>query len=174
MAAALVCMVARLTIGHKKYAAVEAQMQSVLDTAERMRADMLAAVHDDAEAFGAVLDALKQPKDSEEPDARAEAIEAAYYRAAEVPLRVARNAVVILGLASVVVEKGNVKAVPDAASAAYLARAALSASAHNVRANATAVRDRNTATAWLKEVSGLEARAGDALAAIERAVRERK
>ena len=33
MAAALVCMVARLTIGRKKYAAVEGQMQSVLDRA---------------------------------------------------------------------------------------------------------------------------------------------
>ncbi len=174
MAAALVCMVARLTISRKKYATVEAQVQSVLDTAERLRADMLAAVRDDAEAFGAVVAALRQPKDLEEPAARADAIEAAYCGAAEVPLRTARNAVAILGLASVVADKGNIKAMPDAASAAYLARAALSASAINVRANAAAVRDRNTATAWLKELSGLEARAGDALAAIERTLRERK
>jgi formiminotetrahydrofolate cyclodeaminase len=134
---------------------------------------MMAAVHDDAEAFGSVLAALKQPVDSDDPAARADAVEAAYCLAAEVPLRAARNAVAILGLANVVAEKGNVKAVPDAATAAYLARAALSASAVNVRANASEIRDRDTAAAWLKEVSGLEARAGDALAAVERALRER-
>ena len=176
MAAGLVCMVARLTTSHKKYADVEAQMQSVLDNAERLRADMLAAMRDDAAAFEGVLAALKQPKGSSEeaPPERAAAVEAAYYRAAEVPLRVARNAVAILGLASIVAEKGNLKAVADANASAYLARAAFSISALNVRANATAVQDRKTAAAWLKEVSGLEARAGDALAAIERTVRERK
>ncbi len=175
MSAALVCMVARLTIGRKKYAGVEAQMRSVLDSAEKLRADMLAAVRDDAAAFGAVVAALKQPQDSEDmPSARDDAIEAAYCHAAEVPLRTARNAVAVLGLATITAEKGNLKTIADAASAAHLARAALSVSALNVRANAAALRDRQMAAAWLKEVSGLEARAGDALAAIERTVRERK
>jgi glutamate formiminotransferase/formiminotetrahydrofolate cyclodeaminase len=176
MAAALVSMVARLTIGRKKYAAVEAQMQSVLDSAERLRADMAAAVVDDAAAFQDVLAAFRQPAepaDEDEP-ARADAVEQAYVHASEVPLRTARNAVAILGLAQMAAEKGNLNTVADAASAGHLARAALTGAALNVRMNAAAVRDRQTVAAWLKELSGLEARAGDALAAIERSVRERK
>ncbi|HTY98494.1 MAG TPA: glutamate formimidoyltransferase [Rhodocyclaceae bacterium] len=176
MAAALVSMVARLTIGRKKYAAVEAQMQSVLDSAERLRADLTAAVQDDAAAFEDVLAAYRQPAESADEDqtARGDAIEQAYAHASEVPLRTARNAVAVLGLAQVAAEKGNLNAVADAASAGHLARAALAGAALNVRMNAAALRDRQTVAAWLKELAGLEARAGDALAAIERTVRERK
>jgi len=175
MAAALVGMVARLTLGKKKYAEVEAQMQSVLESADKLRADLAAAVRDDAAAFEAVLEAFKLAKDNEaQQAARAEAVEQAYVHAADVPLRTARAAVATLGLAAVAAEKGNVNALSDSGSAAYLAKAALSGAALNVRANAAAIKDREAAAAWLKELSGLEARANDALAAIDRTLRERK
>ena len=77
-----------------------------------------------------------------------------------------------LGLAAVVAEHGNVNAISDAGSAAYLAQAALAGAALNVRANAAAVKDRPTAATWLQELSGPgEPRADDALAVIERVVR---
>lgn len=175
MAAALVGMVARLTLGKKKYAEVEAQMQSVLESADKLRADLAAAVRDDAAAFEAVLEAFKLAKGTEaQQAARAEAVEQAYVHAADVPLRTARAAVATLGLAAVAAEKGNVNALSDSGSAAYLAKAALSGAALNVRANAAAIKDREAAAAWLKELSGLEARANDALAAIDRTLRERK
>jgi glutamate formiminotransferase/formiminotetrahydrofolate cyclodeaminase len=174
MAAGLVGMVARLTLGKKKYAEVEAQMQSVVESADKLRADLSAAVQDDSAAFEAVMEAFKLPKETEEQQAaRAEAVELGYTRAAEVPLRVARAAVATLGLAAIAAEKGNVNAISDAGSAAHLARAALAGAALNVRANAQVVKDRAAAGAWLKELAGLEARANDALAAIERAVREK-
>jgi formiminotetrahydrofolate cyclodeaminase len=121
------------------------------------------------------MDAFKLPKDTEEQQsARADAVEQAYLHAADVPLRAARAAVATLGLAAVIAEKGNVNALSDAGSAAYLAKAALAGAALNVRANAAVVKDREAAAAWLKEISGLEARANDALAAIDRTLRERK
>jgi glutamate formiminotransferase/formiminotetrahydrofolate cyclodeaminase len=177
MAAALVGMLARLTLGKKKYADVEAQMQSVLESADRLRADLTAAVSDDSAAFVAVMEAFKLPasrESGEQQAARAEAIQAAYAHAAEVPLRVARGAVAALGLAAIAVEKGNVNAISDGGSAAYLARAALSGAGLNVRANAQAVKDREAATAWLQELHGLETRANETLAAIEKTLRERK
>jgi glutamate formiminotransferase/formiminotetrahydrofolate cyclodeaminase len=174
MAAALVAMVARLTLGKKKYAEVEAQMQSVLEGAERLRAELSAAVTADSAAFEAVMEAFKLPKAApEQLAAREAAVEQAYVHAAEVPLRVARDAVATLGLAAIAAERGNANALSDAASAAHLARAALAGAALNVRANAKAISDRATAAAWLREVAGLEARAGDALAAVERSLRER-
>ena len=121
------------------------------------------------------MDAFKLPKETaEQQTARAEAVEQAYIHAAEVPLHVSRDAVATLGLAAVVAEHGNMNAFSDAGSAAYLAKAALTGAALNVRANAAAVQDRPTAASWLKELAGLEARANDALAIVDRVVRDHK
>ncbi len=64
MGAALVAMVARLTIGKKKYAAVEAQMKEILNQAERLRCELTAAVDEDSAAFEGVMAAFKLPKDT--------------------------------------------------------------------------------------------------------------
>jgi glutamate formiminotransferase / formiminotetrahydrofolate cyclodeaminase len=174
MGAALVLMVARLTIGKKKYAEVEARMQSIIDSASKLQASLSAAVEADSAAFEAVMEAFKLPKEApEQQAARAEAVEQAYVHAAEVPLRVARDAVATLGLAAVAAEVGNVKAISDAGTAAQLSRAALAGAALNVRANANAIKDRPTANAWLQELAGLETRAAEALAVIERMIAER-
>ncbi len=175
MAAALVGMVARLTIGKKKYAAVEAQMQTMLARADQFRADLTAAVNDDAAAFEEVMAAFKLPKESEQQQsARAQAIAAAYARAAAVPLRVARGAVTALNLAYLAIEHGNLNAISDGGSAAYLAKAALSGAGLNVRANAQAVADRAAAETWLAELAALETQANEVMAKIETVLRERK
>ena len=62
MGAALVCMVAGLTIGKKKYAGVEEKMKSILAEAENLRASLTAAVSEDAAAFDAVLLAVRLPR----------------------------------------------------------------------------------------------------------------
>ncbi len=175
MGAALVGMVARLTLGKKKYAEVEAQMQSVAESADKLRASLTQAVTEDSAAFDAVMEAFRLPKQNpEQQAARDETVEQAYIHAGEVPLRVARDAVATLGLAVIAAERGNVNAIIDAGSAASLVKAGLAGAALNVRANAAVVRDRATANHWLKELQGLEARANDALAAMDRLLRERK
>jgi glutamate formiminotransferase/formiminotetrahydrofolate cyclodeaminase len=175
MAAGLVAMVARLTLGKKKYAEVEAQIQSVLEGAEKLRANLTDAISEDSAAFEDVMAAFKLPKGTpEEQAARAEAVEQAYVHAAEVPMRVARDAVATLGLAAIAVERGNLNAISDGGSAAHLAQAALAGAALNVRANAGAVHDPATAEAWLKEIAGLEARAAESLEGIKKTLRERK
>lgn len=158
MAAALVAMVARLTVGKKKFAAVEAEIQSVLEQADKLRADLLADMQADSAAFAAVMEAFRLPKDTpDQVQARLEAIEQAYIHAAEVPMRVARQAVVLLDLAALAAEKGNPNAASDAGTAQALARAALAGAALNVRANAAALQDKALAAAWLSELAGLEA-----------------
>lgn len=174
MAAALVAMVARVTVGKKKYADVEPEMQSVISAAEKLRADLTAAVAADIAAFDDVMAAYKLPKDSEaEIDARNEAIERSMTVAAEVPLKVARDAASVLGLAAVVAEKGNANAVSDAGSAAGLALAAARAAALNVRINAPQVRDREAAKFWLDEVSTLEHSLTETYESITHTIRNR-
>jgi len=175
MAAGLVGMVARLTLGKKKYVAVEGQMQAILEGADKLRADLTAAIEADSAAFEAVMEAFKLPKTTEEQQAeRAEAIETAYIHAAEVPLRVARDVVATLDLAAIAVEKGNLNAISDGGTASYLAYAALNGAGLNVRANAGVVQDQAAATAWLQELAGLEARAAETLRAIEQVLQERR
>src|SRR5512144_298905 len=66
MGAGLVAMVAGLTIGKKKYAEVEAEMQAVRVMAEKLRKELTQAVDDDAAAFEAVMGSFKLPKETEE------------------------------------------------------------------------------------------------------------
>ena len=77
--AALVSMVARLTVGRKKYFDVEAQMRTVLEHAEALRDELTRAIEEDASAFNAVLESFMLPKDNtQQKAARDQAIEICY------------------------------------------------------------------------------------------------
>ncbi len=69
MGAALVAMVARLTIGKKKYAGVEAQMTEILNQAERLRRELTNAVEEDFNAYNAVMESFKLRHDLPEEQA---------------------------------------------------------------------------------------------------------
>lgn len=158
--AALVAMVARLTIGKKKYAGVEAQMKPILEKAERLRLDLTQAIQRDAEAFNDVMNAFRMPKDAPQQKAeRAQAIQDATLKAAQVPLEVAEMAVEVMEAATVVAERGNVNAISDAATGAALARAALAGAGYNVRINAASLRDTRVVESLLDRLTRLEERA---------------
>lgn len=174
MAAALVAMVARLTIGKKKYVEIEPRMQAIVMEAEGVRAQLERAVEGDSRAFEEVLAALRLPKETqEEQAARAEAVERATLHAAAVPLEVARRAVQILEWAAEMAEAANVNAAADAASAGTLARAALRAASLNVLVNAQSLKDSSAAVGWRGELESLEARASAAEGRVARALADR-
>jgi glutamate formiminotransferase / formiminotetrahydrofolate cyclodeaminase len=174
MAAGLIGMVARLTVGKKKYAGVETLMRTILERVEPLRQALTAAVTDDSAAFDAVMEAFGLPKATDEQQAlRQAAIQTAYTHAAEVPLRVARAVAQVLDLAAQTAEHANVNALSDSGSAAYLAQSSIRGAALNVRANAAVIADKALGGTWLDELAGLEARAAAALEAVERQLRER-
>jgi formiminotetrahydrofolate cyclodeaminase len=150
-------MVARLTVGRKKYAEVEAQMQAVLERAEALRQELAAAIDEDAAAFEAVMAAYKLPKGTPEADRqRAEVIQASLLQASQVPLQVACKAVEVMGLAVQVVEGGNLNAISDGATGAALARAALAGAGYNVRINAAGLQDPAEVNRLLDELRSLD------------------
>jgi glutamate formiminotransferase/formiminotetrahydrofolate cyclodeaminase len=156
-AAALVAMVARLTVGKKAYADVESRMKAVIEQAEALRADLTLAVDRDAAAFDAFMAALKLPKESDdEKAARDDAIETATHGAAAVPLDVGRMAVQVLSLAADVAEAGNKNAASDAGAASAMAGAALDAAALNVKINAQSAKDQAAVNQWMADVEHLE------------------
>jgi glutamate formiminotransferase/formiminotetrahydrofolate cyclodeaminase len=159
MAAALVAMVARLTIGRKKYAAVEDQMKEILSQAERLRRELTEAVEADAKAFESVLAAFRLPHDTaEQQTQRLAAIEQATLLAAQLPLSVAQRAITVMALAERCAALGNLNAISDAASAVTLAQACLLCAGYNVRINVNGLGDLTVHEALLSQLKVLEAR----------------
>ncbi|MBN1537316.1 MAG: glutamate formimidoyltransferase [Anaerolineales bacterium] len=159
-AAALTAMVARLTIGKKKYAEVEEQMKLILEQAEMYRSDLTTAVEQDAAAFSQVMDAFKKPKDTPEAEAvQQKAIQAATLQATRVPLSVARQSVQVMELALQALTHGNLNAISDAGVAATQAQAALTGAGYNVRINLPGLNDATLSKAMLDELIALEKRA---------------
>jgi glutamate formiminotransferase / formiminotetrahydrofolate cyclodeaminase len=173
-AAALVGMVARLTMGKKKYAAVEEQMQSLAAQADEFRRQLAQAVDDDAGAYTQVMAAYKLPKETAaQLEERNSAIQKAILGAIAVPMHVAHLAVQTLDLAAVAVWQGNINAMSDGGSAAALARAALNGAALNVRTNMVSLTDPSLAQEDLGSLAKLEARATQIEATIKEALTER-
>ncbi len=141
-AAALLCMVANFTVGAKKYAEVESEMQSYLGKAEHLRAQLLALADDDVAAFQAVTACYAMPKESgTEQAARTQERQDALHGVARVPFATAEGALAVMQLAKPVAEKGNRNVVSDAAVALYLADAALHAAIVNVNINLKFIKD---------------------------------
>lgn len=158
--AALVGMVGRLTVGRKKYAAVEDQMKEMVAQADQLRQELSRAVERDAQSFEAVMAAFRLPKDSpEEQAARLQAIEQATLGAAQVPLEVAGMAAEVIDLALQAVTHGNVNAISDGAAAAALARAALTVAGYNVRINLVGLKDEAAKESLLVKLRELESKA---------------
>jgi glutamate formiminotransferase/formiminotetrahydrofolate cyclodeaminase len=160
MGAALAAMVARLTIGKKKYTAVEAQMKEILKQAERLRSELTAAAEEDSAAFEAVMAAFKQPQETKRQEAsRLKAIEKATLKAARVPLGAAEKVVLVMALAERCAALGNLNTISDAASAAALASAALKCAGYNVRVNVSGLGDKTAGEALLARLTVLEQKA---------------
>lgn len=136
LGASLVQMVAGLTIGKKKYAAVDAEMKETALQAAALSNRLSALVQKDADAYAAVSEAYRLPRETENHLAvRQGAIDKALLSAAEVPLETARACGEVARLAAVCAEKGNQNAVTDAGVASLLARAGARGAAYNVLIN---------------------------------------
>lgn len=136
MSAALIAMVAGLTLGRPRYAAAHAEMSAVSGRAAVLRQTLTQAAADDTAAYLALMAAYRLPKadDAQLADRQA-AIQAALRRAAEVPLAAAEACSELLALATAVAARGNPNASSDAAVAALLAHAGLQGAVRNVRIN---------------------------------------
>ena len=172
--AALVAMVARLTVGRKKYASIDEQMRAVMHRAEALRRSLSAAVDEDAAAFLAVMAALKLPKGTpEEEGERLQIIQAATLDAARVPLEVAHHLVEVLELAIPAVEAGNLNAITDGGTGAELALAALQGASMNIRVNLAGYPDHPRSIEMLSELRSLLEKGDRAIRRIRTIIEER-
>ena len=145
-------MVGNLTLGKKKYAEVQEDIAALNQRAEALRADFLALIDADAEAFEPLSKAYGIPKD--EPK-RGEVMEAALLAAVQPPLEIMRKCVKALELIADYAAKGSALAISDAGCAAAITRAACEAAALNVFVNTKPMRDREKAGEINREANEL-------------------
>ncbi len=142
LGAALVSMVCNLTMGKKKYADVQEDIEALLEKSEALRKELTDLLEEDVKAYTAYSKAAKMPRQTEEQKAeRATAMQEALKGATDVPLRIAEAAVKVMDLCMPAAEKGNVWAVSDAGVAVLMAEAALRGAALNVLINLGSLKD---------------------------------
>lgn len=146
--AALGNMVGSLTVGKKKYAAVEADILVLNRRAAALRKRLEGLVQADADAFTPLAAAYKLPKETPAQQAhKAAVLEAALERACAVPLEIMSACCEGITLAAEYAEKGSVMAVSDAGCAALFCKAALQAAGLNVSINTRLMADNARAAA---------------------------
>ena len=146
MAAALAGMSAHMTVGKKKYAAVEDRMQEIITETGTLQAEMLDMAQEDADMYSLVLQAYKLPDTTtEEAEARGQAIEEASKTAVAASLIVTDACDRIMKLAYTTVTEGNRMMITDGSASVLLARACQQVAAYNVRINLGGVKDKAVA-----------------------------
>lgn len=174
LSGALTHMVAALTAGKPKYAAVEAQMQQLLAQSEEIVSRFLSLMDEDATAFEPLARAYRMPKETDEEKAeKTRVMEEALKSAVQPPLSImeaCRDAVLLIDLCA---QKGSVVAVSDAGVAASLCRAALEGASLNVFINTQLMQDRAYAEALNQRARSLLTEVSSAADAIYRDVSAR-
>ena len=159
LAAALAQMVAGLTIGKKKYVAVDAEMREIAVRAAALGNDLAALVARDASAYAVVAAAYKLPAETEaQQREKAASVDDALMHAAVVPLETARACAEVAELALAVAERGNTNAASDAGVAALLAEAGCVGASYNVRINVSSLTNTAPGAALAAEAKVLVAR----------------
>jgi formiminotetrahydrofolate cyclodeaminase len=170
--AALVSMVANLTIGKKNYEVVWQDLEAVNAKAEALRAELIRAIDEDVVAFNAVMGAYGLPRATDDEKAkRAAAIQAALKDATLAPLRAVKACFEVIRLSAAAAEKGNLNVISDAGVAVLSANAGLRSAALNVFINAKAIKDRDFAEKQIAEVNALLAQSAETTESVYQTVR---
>lgn len=136
---ALCAMAANLTLGRKKYAAVEDDIRAVVKKAESVRQRLLELADEDAAAFAPLAAAYAIPKDDPTHDA---VLESATLTACIAPLEMMRQCGAAVALLEETLEKGSAMLVSDVGCGALLCAAALESAALNIYVNTRTLHDR--------------------------------
>ena len=140
-------MVGSLTVGKKKYAAVEEEMYELKAKCSSLQEEFLALSERDAEVFEPLSKAYGLPQDTEEEKAEKQRVmERALREACAVPLEIMEKCCESLEAIREFAEKGSAIAVSDAGTGAVLCKAALQGAALNVFINTKLMKDREYAS----------------------------
>jgi glutamate formiminotransferase/formiminotetrahydrofolate cyclodeaminase len=142
LAAALVSMVANLTLEKEKYLDVQPQIKVLLAESERLRNEMQNLIQQDTEVYGYLSAVYRMPKTTDaEKAVRNVKIQEGLKQACQVPCEIGIKSLDIARLALQAAEIGNTNAVSDSGIAAILAKACAQSAALNVKINLNSIHD---------------------------------
>ncbi|PLX41759.1 MAG: formimidoyltetrahydrofolate cyclodeaminase [Deltaproteobacteria bacterium] len=161
-AAAMVCMVANLTIGKKKYEEYEEQAKSIAAKGYELIDQLKDLTARDMAAFDAFVAAWRMPSETDaEKAAKAEANEKAAQNATTVPMEICKVCLEIMKLAKELAPFGNLSAISDCGVASLIAEGAMKACMLSVDINLPGLKTAEFADAMTKERARLFAEAED-------------
>ena len=175
--AALGEMVVNLTLGKKKYADVEEEMQSILEKLEILKTEFIRLADEDGIVFAPLAAAYGLPFATEEEKKYKEAVlEENLLKASLVPVSVMERAVEALGFMEILAEKGSRLAVSDVGVGVQFIRSALLGAKMNVSINTGLMKNREKAFSLNEQAEKLAregtCRADAIYAAVEAALRK--
>ena len=139
-------MVGSLTLGKKKYADVQEDIERLKIQAGEIERELLSLIERDAEVFEPLSRAYGLPKETAEEQAyKAKIMEAALKEACSVPLSIMERCCEAIALIDEFAQKGTAIAISDAGCGAACCRAALTSASMNVFINTKAMTDRSYA-----------------------------
>ena len=139
-------MVVNLTVGKKKYAEVEEEMQEYLEHLKNMQQEFLHLSDRDAEVFAPLAECYRLPSATpEEKEHRETVMEEKLLDASMVPVEIMEKALELLEILDVLADKGSRMAVSDVGVAVQFTRTALLGAVMNVYINTKSMKNREKA-----------------------------
>lgn len=149
---ALSSMVANLTMGKKKFQGEEALMRDIIKKGQELQKSLISLIDKDTDAFNAVAEVFKMPKDTEEQKAkRSEAMQKALKDATLVPFTIMQQCVEALLLHEKAVGKSNPAAASDLGVGALCLKTALQGGWLNVKINLSSIKDADFVAGYEKK-----------------------
>lgn len=156
-------MVGSLTVGKKKYAAVQEDIIRLQAESIALQDSLMAAVDEDAMAFQPLARAYALPSDTEEEKQhKAEVMEECLLAAAQPPLKIMELCGEAIELQKDYAEKGSRLAISDAGTGVIFCKAAMEGASLNVYVNTTLMKDRETARELNRRADALLEKYADA------------
>ncbi len=139
-------MVVNLTVGKKKYAEVEEEMQEYLERLKTMQQEFLHLSDRDAEVFAPLAECYRLPSATPEEKKHKETVmEEKLLDASLVPVEIMEKALELLEILDVLADKGSRMAVSDVGVAVQFTRTALLGAVMNVYINTKSMKNREKA-----------------------------
>ncbi|MBT8195321.1 MAG: glutamate formimidoyltransferase [Bacteroidia bacterium] len=156
----LATMVANLSVVKKGWRDRWKEFSAHAEEGQRIKDQLLNLVDEDTNAFNAIMDAFKLPKNTdEEKKERSKQIQNATKLAIEVPYKVMEVSYNSMKLIKAMAETGNPNSVTDAGVGALCARSAVIGAHLNVKINAKDCKDQEFLDSILKKSAEIEANA---------------
>jgi formiminotetrahydrofolate cyclodeaminase len=150
MGIGLLIMIARFAADTEKY-------KPIIEALEDEKNNLILLVNRDSEAFRAVMDAYKLPKNTEEEKkVREEKIQASLREAADVPYDTLRTAASAIKYMEILEADCKKNMISDLGAGATFLRSAIESAYLNVLINAGLIRDREFAEALLKDATSIK------------------